>query len=88
MADNAYLSEETFYREVERIMDNSQLKHDLMNLTFRDPRKDAATAEAARKEIERLEEKIVKLEKRVSDAGWREEAHRIEAEREKWKGWR
>ena len=59
-------------------MNNSQLKFDLMNLNFRDPRKDAATAEAARREIERLEEKVAELDQHISD----------EAELKHWKDWR
>lgn len=68
-------------------MSNFKLKSDLMNLS-KDPRKNAATMEAARLAIERLEEKVVKLQKRVSDAGWEAEARREQDEIARAKEWR
>lgn len=68
-------------------MNNFDLKMNLMNLS-KDPRKNAATMETARKEIERLEEKVAELEKRVSDAGWEAEAQRERDEIARAKEWR
>lgn len=68
-------------------MSNFDLKLDLMNLS-KDPCKNTATMEAACKEIERLEEKVVKLEKRVSVAGWEAEARREQDEIAQATEWR